>query len=137
MYASVNGIAIESACNELDNTPSGNTVRDHLGGALDKSREAVVALEEKLTAALQAQVPKGVFRRVDRKAYEVGIDLIEIPYHGKPAENEDEIRRGKAKLGTTHFHAYATLSVVHHKRRYELALTFVCMILGTFLILMN
>ena len=124
-YASVNGIAIESACNELDDTPSGNRVREHLNGALDTSREAVVSLEEKLTAALQSQAPKGVFRRPDRKSYEIGIDLTEIPYHGKPAEDEDEIRRNKARSGTTHFHAYATLSIVHHRRRYELALTFV------------
>jgi len=125
VYASVNSIAIEGACNELADTPSGNTVREHLGEALDASGEGVIALEEKLSAALQAQLPKGLFRRLDRKAYEIGIDLTEIPYHGKPARDHDEIRRGKAKSGTTHFHAYATLSVVHHKRRYELALTFV------------
>ena len=53
------------------------------------------------------------------------MDLTEIPYHGQPAEDEYEIRRGKAKSGTTHYHAYATLSVVHHRQRYELALTFV------------
>ena len=53
------------------------------------------------------------------------MDLTEIPYHGQPAEDKYETRRGKAKSGTTHYHAYATLSVVHHRQRYELALTFV------------
>ncbi len=125
MYASVNGTTIETACNELADTPSGNTVREHLRSVLAPTRETVVALDEQLTQALQSQVPKGLFRRLDKKAHEIGMDLTEIPYHGQPAEDEDEIRRGKAKSGTTHFHAYATLAVVHHRQRYELALTFV------------
>jgi hypothetical protein len=124
-YASINGIAIESACNELAGAPSGNTVRDHIHHALDQSRDGIRDLEEHLTQALQTQVPKGLFRRIDRRAYEIGIDLTEIPYHGEPSQDEDEIRRSKAKSGTTHFHTYATLSVVHHRKRYELALTFV------------
>ena len=124
-YASINGIAIESACNELAKAPSGNTVRAHLNHALDESREGVRVLEAHLTKALQTQVPKGLFRRLDRCAYEIGIDLTEIPYHGQPLQDENEIRRNKAKSGTTHFHAYATLCVVHHRKRYELALTFV------------
>lgn len=124
-YASINGIAIESACNELAGTPSGNTVREHIHQRLDNSREGISLLEDQLTQALQAQLPKGFFRRIDRRAYEIGIDLTEIPYHGDPSRDENEIRRSKAKSGTTHFHMYATLSVVHHKKRYELALTFV------------
>lgn len=125
MYASVNGTTIESACNELADTPSGNTVREHLGSVLAPTREQVIVLEEQLTTALQSQLPKGLFRRQDRRAYEIGMDLTEIPYHGQPATDADEIRRGKAKSGTTHFHAYASLAVVHHRKRYELALTFV------------
>ncbi len=86
MYASVNGTTIETACNELADTPSGNTVREHLRSVLAPTRETVVALDEQLTQALQSQVPKGLFRRLDKKAYEIGMDLVEIPYHGQPAE---------------------------------------------------
>ena len=93
---------------ELADTHSGNTVREYLGEALEPTREIVVGLDEKLTQTLQSQLPKGLFRRLDRKAYEIGIDLTEIPYNGQPAHDEDEIRRNKAKSGTTHFHAYAT-----------------------------
>jgi len=125
MYASVNGTTIETACHELAETPSGNTVRAHLGTALAPTREAVMDLDEHLSQALQSQVPTGLFRRLDKQAYEIGIDLVEIPYHGQPATDADEIRRNKAKSGTTHFHTYATLAVVHHRQRYELALTFV------------
>jgi putative transposase len=125
IYASVNGTTIETACNELTGVPSGNTVREHLGKALDASRAGVVALEEDLNCALKSQVPAGLCKRLGRRSFETGIDLTDIAYHGQPAQDDQEIRRGKAKSGTTHFHAYATLSIVHHQRRYELALTFV------------
>ena len=124
-YASVNGTTIETACNELTDVPSGNTVREHLGKTLDASRAGVVALENDLNCALKSQLPAGLCKRFGRRSFEVGIDLTDIAYHGQPKQDDNEIRRGKAKSGTTHFHAYATLSIVHHQRRYELALTFV------------
>ncbi len=53
-------------------------------------------------------------------------DLVLIPYHGQPDQDEREIRRGKAKQGTTHFHCYATAYVIILKnKRYTLALTYV------------
>ena len=125
LYASVNGITLERACSELDAVPSGNTVRDHVRDALDASCFGVYQLEEQLTAALQCQLPASVLRRRKRKGWEVGIDLTDIPYHGKPAQLPEELRRGPAKSGTTHFHSYATLAIVHNQQRYEVALTFV------------
>ena len=125
LYASVHGITIERACNELAEVPSGNTVRSHLQEALDPSCFGVYALEEQLQAALQDQLPTSVLRRRKRKGWEIGIDLVDIPYHGKPAQLLEEIRRGAAKSGTTHFHSYATLAIVHNHQRYEVALTFV------------
>ncbi len=125
LYASVNGITIERACTELDAVPSGNTVRDHVREALDPSCFGVYDLEEQLTAALQGQLPASVLRRRKRKGWEVGLDLTDIPYHGEPAQIPEELRRGPAKSGTTHFHSYATLAIVHNNQRYEVALTFV------------
>lgn len=125
LYASVNGIAIESACNQLDQVPSGNTVRAHLQEQLDPSYFGVFDLEERLNNALAYQLPHSVTPRRRRNGFEVGIDLVEIPYHGQPACQEEELRRGLAKGGTTHFHSYATLAIVHHRCRYEVALTFV------------
>ena len=125
LYASVNGTTIESACNELAEVPSGNTVRPHLQEALEPSCWGVFALEDQLNTTLQRQLPAGVLRRRKRKGYEVGIDLTDIPYHGQPAQLPEEIRRGPAKSGTTHFHSYATLAIVHHGWRYEVGLTFV------------
>ena len=125
LYASINGITLESACNELAGVPSGNTVRPHLQATLDPSCFGVYALEEQLNAALQDQLPASLVRRRKRKGWEIGIDLTDIPYHGKPVQIPEEIRRGPAKSGTTHFHSYATLALVHHHQRYEVALTFV------------
>jgi hypothetical protein len=39
--------------------------------------------------------------------------------------DDAEVRRGAAKSGTTHFHMYATLAVIHSKQRFTLAMTFV------------
>lgn len=125
IYASVNRTTIETACNELEGVPSGNTVRDHLTCALGDHRSGVVELEARLNLALKAQLPRPVQKSLFRRSHEIAIDLTQIPYHGRPAQDEDEIRRGKAKSGTTHFHSYATLAIVHDNRRYELALTFV------------
>ena len=125
LYASVNGLTIESACTELAGVPSGNTVRPHLHAALEPSGFGVCALEDQLNAALQAQLPASLRRRRRRKGWEIGIDLTDIPYHGQPAQFPEEIRRGPAQSGTTHFHSYATLAIVHHQQRYEVALTFV------------
>ena len=66
LYASVNGITIERACNELDAVPPGNTVRDHVRDALDASGFGVCALEDQLNAALQAQLPASVVRPLTR-----------------------------------------------------------------------
>ena len=105
LYASVNGITIERACNELAGVPSGNTVRSHLQEALDPSCFGVYALEDQLQAALQDLLPASVLRGRKRKGWEIGIDLVDIPYHGQHAQIPEEIRRGPAKSGTTHFHS--------------------------------
>lgn len=126
LYASVNAISIESACNELADAPSGNTTRDYLNSALADPREQVVQLETQLNAALRAQLPRRITKRLARtQSFEVAIDLHDIAYHGQAALDTHEIRRGAAKAGTTHFHSYATLAIVHNLQRYEVALTFV------------
>lgn len=125
MYASVNHMTIESACQELEQAPSGNTVREHLAEALESRRRKVIKLEEQLNTALGDQLPRRVRRRLATLRFEIALDLHDVPYHGQPALDEAEIRRGPAKSGTTHFHSYATLAIVHDQRRYELALTFV------------
>ena len=74
---------------------------------------------------LNAQLPKGVLRRVKKRRVGTAADLVEIAYHGQAAQDEGEVRRGAAKSGATHFHMYATLAVVHSGQRFTLAMTFV------------
>ncbi len=53
----------------------------------------------------------------------MAIDLTLIPYHGQPLHDVQEIYRGQAKSGTSHFHAYATADVIRKGRRFTVALT--------------
>ena len=125
VYASVQGLSLDRACQELAEVPSGNRVREHLKEAFDASALSVLALEDELNAALAQGLPPSLTKQIGRKRYDIGIDLVEIPYYGQSAQIEEEIRRGKARAGTTRFHAYATLALVHQGQRYEVALTFV------------
>lgn len=118
-HASAQQISIEAACNELDEAPSGNRLREVLLAALPERS----VMQRQLNTILRQQLPKTLLK--GKRSYNLAIDLTLIPYHGQAQQNEEEIRRGQAKSGTTHFHAYATVSIVHSKRRYVVALFFV------------
>jgi putative transposase len=60
-----------------------------------------------------------------KRAFNLAIDLTLIPYHGQPYADEKEIVRSMPKSGTTHFHGYATVSIVRDNRRYVVALRFI------------
>ncbi len=59
------------------------------------------------------------------KCLEFAMDVTFIPYHGKPKKDDSEVVRSKAKDGTTHFHAYATLYVIVLGKRFTLALKYI------------
>jgi hypothetical protein len=118
-YASANRISPEAACQELKGAPSANRLREVLAEALPER----TTLQRALNRILRAQTPR--FVKKGKRSYYVAIDLTLIPYHGKCYQEEDEIVRGEAKSGTTHFHGYATVSIVHDQQRYVLALRFV------------
>jgi len=80
-------------------------------------------LQRALNRILRAQTPR--FVKKGKRSYYIAIDLTLIPYHGECYAEEKEIVRGEAKSGTTHFHGYATVSIVHDQQRYVLALRFV------------
>lgn len=124
-YASVKRVTIESACLQLAGAPSANTLREHLNEALEPDRARMEALEAQINQTLRAQLPWQVRPRLAQRQYEIACDLVEIPYHGQAQVDEKEVRRGAPKAGTTHFHMYATLAIVHHHQRLTLALTFV------------
>jgi len=118
-YASAHRVSVDAACHELKEAPSANRLREVLAKALPDR----ATLQRALNTILRAQTPR--FVKKGKRAYYVAIDLTLIPYHGECYEDEKEVVRSQAKSGTTHFHGYATVSIVHNNQRYVLALRFV------------
>jgi putative transposase len=118
-YANVHRLSIQSACQQLQEAPSGNRLREVLVEALPDRAGVQCAVNKIFRKQLHPSLWKG---RLD---YNVAIDLTLIPYHGVPYEDKQELVRGAAKSGTTHFHGYATVSIVHDHQRYVVALRFV------------
>src|SRR5512135_1634342 len=107
--------SLSDACQRLRNGPSDETARQALLATLPDYAE----LQRRLNAALAGHLPKALRKHLQRLA----IDLTLIPYHGRPFRDPDEIYRGQAKSGTSHFHAYATAYVIRKGQRYTVALT--------------
>lgn len=118
--ASVERMSIEGVCDVMSDAPSPNVVRNAIRGVLPDEAE-IEELETTLNQALQGELPAKLLNRQLKCA----IDVVLIPYHGKHEVDDEAIRRGKAKSGTTHFHAYATLYTVRHNQRYTLGIVLV------------
>jgi hypothetical protein len=107
--------SLSDACQRLDDAPSDETARKALLATLPD----YAVLQRRLNAALAGHLPKALRKRPQLLA----VDLTLIPYHGQPSRDPDEVYRGQAKDGTSHFHAYATAYVVRKGQRYTVALT--------------
>jgi hypothetical protein len=97
--------------------PSAETIRQALLASLPTLSE----LEVRCNDALAAHLP----RRLRRRQQRLALDLTLVPYHGRYHLDPNEIVRGQAKSGTTHFHAYATVYLVFRGQRFTVALTVV------------
>jgi len=115
--AAVERLTIDSACQLLEGAPSANTVRTALKSIL--SDKGLRTLEERVNDLLVARLPPQLLK----KALVCAVDYTEIPYHGQHEAADEGVRRGRAKSGTTHFHSFGTLTVLHRHKRYTLALT--------------
>lgn len=113
-------ISLFAACQHLRSIPSHETIRKSLHANLPAE---MLPLERRLNSALAACISRPLRRHLARRKQRMAIDLHLRPYHGKPAESDDEIVRGQAKSGTTHFHAYATVYLILKGQRFTLALT--------------
>jgi hypothetical protein len=118
-YANVHRLSIASACQELQDAPSGNRLREVLTEALPDRVGVQRALNRMFHQQLHPSLLKG------KRDYSIATDLTLIPYHGQPYADKKEIVRGAPKSGTTHFHGYATVSIVHDNRRFVVALRFI------------
>ena len=118
-YANVHRLSIASACQELQGAPSGNRLREVLVDALPDR----TGMQNLLNRMFRQQLHPSVWKC--KRDFNIAIDLTLIPYHGQPYEDRKEIVRGMPKSGTTHFHGYATVSIVRDNRRYVVALHFI------------
>jgi putative transposase len=109
-------ISIEQAAKRFKNAPKAPAIRFHLRRKLEIARIEKAA--NKILQGLAKPILCG-------KCLEFAMDITFIPYHGKPKKDDTEIVRSKAKDGTTHFHAYATLYVILLGKRFTLALKYV------------
>jgi hypothetical protein len=113
-YAAARLISRAAACASLRDAPSDSAMHAALMATLPEIHE----LQRRLNRALQGDLPKGLRRRRQPLA----IDIVLIPYHGSPLQDVNEVYRGQAKSGTTHFHAYATAYVIKKGQRFTVAL---------------
>lgn len=109
--------SVTAAAARLATAPSAQTVRTALAGGLPERWE----LERRLNRALAADLPRSLIGT----RHPLALDLTLRPYHGKPLHDPAEVYRSRARSGTSHFHAYATVYLVRHGRRFTLALTWV------------
>lgn len=124
-HASTQQGYIEGSCSSLKAAPSGNTYRARLIEALSQSEAGLTELENRLNSALHGQLPGSVLNDLRRRSWTAAGDWVEIPYHGQIAEGSLEVRGGKPKSGTSRFHTYATLALIHKHKRVTIALTIV------------
>lgn len=117
--AAVRQSTIHGTCQSLGDAPTG-------AGLLYQLRQGWLVwqslgqLEQELNQLLASQLPKGI----RGKRHEVAFDVTEIPYHGKAQKRSEEVRRGKAKSGTTHFHMYASAYVIRRHKRVTVAVVY-------------
>jgi DDE family transposase len=116
-YAAARLTSISDACARLNRAPSGETFRQALLATLPQWAE----LQQRLNRALSADLPKSLRKRPQR----IAIDIHEVPYHGQPLEEANEIRRGQSRRGTNRFHDYATAYVVRKGYRFTLAMAWI------------
>jgi putative transposase len=116
-YAAARLTSLAAACTALRRAPSDQAVRDALRATLPPLYD----LPDRLNRALAAHL----LRALRRRRQPLAIDLTLLPYHGLPCYLPEEIYRGRAKSGTSHFHAYATAYVVRRGQRFTVALDYV------------
>jgi len=121
LKASAGQTSVSDVCDDLEGAPSGNAVLAQLHQALPQKLNQLWRLETKLNRVLVLNVP----RRVLKVRCDLAIDLVLVPYHGKPDKDSEEVKRSAARSGTTHFHCYATAYMVYKDQRITLAMTFV------------
>ena len=119
MKAASENISIDAACRDLENSVSGNRMRELLNGQL--STEKLDLYEMQINEALASQLPHQLLSR----PVEAAIDEHDEPFYGKTAELRAFTCRSKAKTGTSRFFRIISLYVIYREMRVTLAVAFV------------
>jgi hypothetical protein len=121
------GISFSAACKSLPKAPSHETARKALLFNLYDGPDGddPDRLRRRLESALGHCITRPLRRLLRRRRHLIACDLTLRPYHGQPCSDDNEVVRGQAKSGTTHFHAYATAYLVLRGERFTLALRYV------------
>jgi hypothetical protein len=118
--ASVTRRSIHASCGSLEDAPTSEAVLYHLRTGWLEQLE-LDELEDELNALLVHNLPD----RIHGRSHQVAFDLTFIPYHGEAKDSADEVRRSRAKSGTTHFHVYASAYIIRKNKRVTVAVAYV------------
>ena len=119
MKAASEGISIDAACRDLEDSASGNRIRELLNGRL--SVEQLSRHEDEINDALASRMP----RQIEERGVEAAIDEHDEPFYGKTPSLQQYTVRSRAKQGTTHFFRICSLYVIYGQMRLTLAVAFV------------
>ena len=119
MKAASEGISIDAACRDLEDSASGNRIRELLNGRL--SVEQLSRHEDEINDALASRMP----RQIEERGVEAALDEHDEPFYGKTPSLQQYTVRSRAKQGTTHFFRICSLYVIYGQMRLTLAVAFV------------
>ena len=119
MKAASDGISIDAVCRDLEQSASGNRIRELLNEQL--SVEQLRQHEDEINDALASRLP----RQIQESGGEAAIDEHDEPFYGKTPSVQEYTVRGRAKQGTTHFFRICSLYVIYRQMRLTLAVAFV------------
>mgnify|MGYP001037787511 CR=1 FL=1 len=110
LWAAVRRTSVHRVFPASPGTPSDRSVRGYV--SLLRWKPLVDAIPGLMMDSIRGILRPG--------RYKFAVDLTYLPYHGSPKRTDLEVVRSKAKSGTTHFHAYASLYVIKENKRFTL-----------------
>lgn len=111
-------LTLEQACAALPQMPDATTIRGYLNAQLSVAQ--LPALEGEVNAALQAQLPRHLWR----KSLDVAIDVHDQPFYGRTAQEQGKWVKGQRKAGTRRAYRIASACVMQQGLRFTLSIVF-------------
>ena len=119
MKAASENISIDAACRDLEQSASGNRIREVLNEQLSVAQ--LRAYEKQINEALASRLPPQLYSR----RVEAAIDEHDEPFYGKTPELRAYTCRSKPKAGTGRFFRIVSLYVIYRQMRLTLGVAFV------------